>query len=103
MATVEADAVADRIDQAERQLGEALRLLRLEARMSQRDLALRIGFHENAVSSFERGERAPSAQYLTGFINVLRLPEAVADGIWRLYRQEPHPPGVHSSRGGGDG
>ena len=60
-------------------LGEVLRLLRLEARMSQRDLALRIGFHENAVSSFERGERAPSAQYLTGFVTALRLPPDAAE------------------------
>ncbi len=95
--------MADRVDQAERQLGEVLRLLRLEARMSQRDLALRVGFHENAVSSFERGERAPSAQYLTGFINVLGLPSDIADGIWRLYRQEPQATRMPSPHGGGQG
>jgi transcriptional regulator with XRE-family HTH domain len=97
-----AEAVADRVDQAERQLGEVLRLLRLEARMSQRDLALRIGFHENAVSSFERGERAPSAQYLTGFVTALHLPPDTADTIWRLYRQEPQPQGIQPPREGGE-
>src|SRR5262245_57384086 len=99
---MEADTVADRADLADRQLGEVLRLLRLEARMSQRDLALRIGFHENAVSSFERGERAPSAQYLTGFVTALHLPPDTADTIWRLYRQEPHAPGFQPARVGGE-
>ena len=45
-------------------LGVALRQWRLQARLSQRDLALRIGFHESAVSSIERGERAPSAHHV---------------------------------------
>lgn len=71
------------------ELGVALREWRLQARLSQRDLALRIGFHESAVSSIERGERAPSAQYLAGFITALRLDTGIADAIWLLYRSPP--------------
>lgn len=67
-------------------LGELLRRLRLAARLSQRDLALRVGFHESGVTNIERGERAPSAQYLESVIAALRLSEAAAAHIWRLYR-----------------
>ncbi|GAA1414312.1 nSTAND1 domain-containing NTPase [Catellatospora coxensis] len=81
-------------------LGELLRRLRLEARLSQRDLALRVGFHESGVSNIERGERAPSAQYLTSVIAALRLDSANAELIWRLYRA----PGMGAGgTGTGDG
>jgi transcriptional regulator with XRE-family HTH domain len=62
-------------------LGALLRQLRLAARLSQRDLALRVGFHELGVSNVERGERAPSVQYLESIISALRLAEGVAAEI----------------------
>jgi formylglycine-generating enzyme required for sulfatase activity/transcriptional regulator with XRE-family HTH domain len=70
-------------------LGTVLRQLRLDARLSQHDLAVRIGFHEAAVSGIERGERAPSAPYLTGFVAALRLEVTAAERIWQLYRRPP--------------
>jgi transcriptional regulator with XRE-family HTH domain len=73
-------------------LGTVLRQLRLGARLSQHDLAVRIGFHETSVSGIERGERAPSAPYLTGFVAALRLDAAAAERIWQLYRRPPAGP-----------
>jgi formylglycine-generating enzyme required for sulfatase activity/transcriptional regulator with XRE-family HTH domain len=70
-------------------LGAVLRQLRLAARLSQRDLALRIGFHESGVQNIERGERAPSAQYLKSVIVALGLNEVDAAKLWLLYRRPP--------------
>jgi len=77
------------VDLAEQELGTTLRQWRLGARLTQRDLALRIGFHESAVASIERGERAPSAQYLDGVASVLRLEGDRRERMWLLYRVDP--------------
>jgi formylglycine-generating enzyme required for sulfatase activity/transcriptional regulator with XRE-family HTH domain len=77
------------------ELGTTLRQWRLGARLTQRDLALRIGFHESAVAGVERGERAPSAQYLDGVAQALRLEAERREHMWTLYRVEPR-------SGGGD-
>jgi transcriptional regulator with XRE-family HTH domain len=74
---------------AGQELGTTLRQWRLAARFTQRDLALRIGFHESAVASIERGERAPSAQYLDGVSAALHLEQARTELMWRLYRMDP--------------
>jgi formylglycine-generating enzyme required for sulfatase activity/transcriptional regulator with XRE-family HTH domain len=72
-------------------LGATLRQWRLEERLSQRDLALRMGFHEAVVASVERGERAPSAQYLDGFSAAVRLDRTRIEQMWQLYRHSPEP------------
>jgi formylglycine-generating enzyme required for sulfatase activity/transcriptional regulator with XRE-family HTH domain len=72
-------------------LGATLRRWRLDERLSQRDLALRMGFHEAVVASVERGERAPSAQYLDGFAAAVRLDKARIEQMWVLYRHSPEP------------
>lgn len=70
-------------------LGTTMRGWRLEERLSQRDLALRMGFHEAVVASVERGERAPSTQYLEGFAAAVRLDDARIEQLWLLYRRNP--------------
>ncbi|MEV6968611.1 SUMF1/EgtB/PvdO family nonheme iron enzyme [Hamadaea sp. NPDC051192] len=71
------------------ELGTYLRELRLRSRLSQRDLALLIGFHEAGIANIERGERAPGAQFLTRVIAALKLKDDVAASIWALYRRVP--------------
>jgi formylglycine-generating enzyme required for sulfatase activity/transcriptional regulator with XRE-family HTH domain len=77
------------VDDPASDLGAVLRQLRLAARLSQRDLALRIGFHESGVQNIERGERAPSAQYLESVIVALSLNDADTAKLWLLYRRPP--------------
>lgn len=79
-------------------LGATLRQWRLDERLSQRDLALRMGFHEVVVAGVERGERAPSAQYLDGFAAAVRLDKTKIEQMWRLYRHSPQP-GAAASAG----
>ena len=50
-----------------RALGEKIRTLRLDAGLTQHELALRMGFNDGVIALTERGERAPTQQFLDSF------------------------------------
>ena len=76
-------------------LGEVLRRRRLEQSLTQRDLATRMGFHEGIIAEVERGDQAPTPQYLDRFVETLQLPGREIADLWNLYREEP--PNVKTS------
>lgn len=55
-------------------LGETLRCQRLDAGLSQRELALRSGVPQPNISAYERGRRAPSDDTLERLRSVLNVP-----------------------------
>ncbi|MGW2220052.1 nSTAND1 domain-containing NTPase [Nonomuraea sp. NPDC001684] len=70
-------------------IGDTLRRRRLNAGLSQRELAARIRFHESVITSVERGERAPTQQYLDRFCEALGLLPHEAVELWQIYQEEP--------------
>lgn len=54
-------------------LGELLRRHRLDAGLSQTELAARMGVHQSIVGGFERGQRVPYPEQVTLLAKVLRL------------------------------
>ena len=55
-------------------LGELLRRHRLEASLTQKQLADPIGYHNSLVSRVERNEQAPQPEYVQAVIQALQLP-----------------------------
>lgn len=72
-----------------RPIGEVLRCLRLEGNLSQLDLATRMGFPASTVSLVERGEQAPTPQYVEKFAIALGLSGREIGKLWIMYRHEP--------------
>ena len=75
-----------------RALGETLRELRLNSKLTQRDMAAHMGFPDTIIALVERGERAPTQQYLDSFAVALRLRPRDSAELFRLYRAEPARP-----------
>jgi transcriptional regulator with XRE-family HTH domain len=48
------------------------RELRLQAQLSQQDIADALGVHRESVSRWERGERSPRGDLLLNYVDVLR-------------------------------
>lgn len=76
-------------------LGELMRRRRLDADLTQRDLATRMGFHDSLVAAVEHGERAPSALYLDKFAEALGMRSSESAELWDVYRAIP----VHAQTG----
>ena len=53
--------------------GKAVRKLRLEAGLDQRDLAAAAGFHQSTISAVERTERIPGIDVLLGLCRGLAV------------------------------
>lgn len=53
-------------------VGEALRAMRKERRMTQEELALETGVHRNYIGGLERGERQPTVKTLAVLAAALR-------------------------------
>ena len=53
--------------------GKAVRQLRLEAGLNQRDLAAAAGFHQATISMVERDERTPRIDVLLGICRALAV------------------------------
>ncbi|MDR5699735.1 helix-turn-helix domain-containing protein [Agromyces aerolatus] len=69
-------------------VGETLRRRRLEAGLSQRELAMRAGVPQPNIAAYETGRRAPAAETLERLEAVLRVPtfervRAAKDSILR--------------------
>jgi transcriptional regulator with XRE-family HTH domain len=54
-------------------LGDALRQVRLDRRLSQEQLSLETGVHRNYIGGVERGERSPSVATLLRLATALRI------------------------------
>ncbi|MFF3096929.1 helix-turn-helix domain-containing protein [Streptomyces cyaneofuscatus] len=77
-----------------RHLGSHLRRLRLDHRLSQLELATRMGFPGQTVTEVERGEQAPTERYLERLAHALDLPQEQIYALWERYRRTPAGAGV---------
>ncbi|MBL8056003.1 MAG: helix-turn-helix domain-containing protein [Anaerolineales bacterium] len=77
--------------------GELLRYLRCRAGLTQRQLAIAVGYSESQISRLEQGHRPPDAAVIAArFVPVLDLeaePEA-AEHLLTLAAQAHHPAGT---------
>ena len=72
--------------------GELLRYLRERAELSQRELALQVGYHYSYMSRIEKNERMPdSATLMARFIPALRLDDEPhwTERLLKLAEQDP--------------
>lgn len=72
-------------------LGQAIRRRRLEAGLSQEQLAERADVHRNHVGFVERGERSPTVVVLDRIAQGLGIP------AWELLKEGSSPPAVETS------
>ncbi|MFE4383692.1 SUMF1/EgtB/PvdO family nonheme iron enzyme [Streptomyces cyaneofuscatus] len=77
-----------------RHLGSHLRRLRLDHRLSQLEMATRMGFPGQTVTEVERGEQAPTERYLERLAHALDLPQEQIYALWERYRRTPAGAGV---------
>jgi transcriptional regulator with XRE-family HTH domain len=68
-------------------IGDLLRRHRLEAGLTQKQLATEIDYHDSLVSRIERGEQQPTEDYVARFITVMQLSEEQTREIWAVYGQ----------------
>lgn len=80
------DHLSDQVERHRREVGERLRRLRTEARLSQVKLAERAGLDHRTVSRCENGHRAISIDVLA------RLAYALGVQPWQLLRDDPDVP-----------
>lgn len=73
------------------EIGELLRRHRLDAVLTQKELADLIGCHNSVVSRVERGDQWPTLEYLQRFIEVMHLAPEEAKKIQGLYQPSAHP------------
>jgi formylglycine-generating enzyme required for sulfatase activity/transcriptional regulator with XRE-family HTH domain len=73
-------------------LGDLLRTRRLSENLTQQELARQMGVYEGSVTAVERGEEAPTPQYLHRFTEVLHLSGQEVAELWRVYQEEPSLP-----------
>jgi transcriptional regulator with XRE-family HTH domain len=62
-------------------LGNALRDIRTDSRLSQEELGLRTGVHRNYIGGIERGERNPSV------VTIATLADALGVQLSELFEQ----------------
>ncbi len=73
-------------------IGELLRRHRIEATLTQKQLASAIDYHNSVVSRVETGKQSPSAQYLERVVEALCLSKAERREVWALHnRSTPSP------------
>ena len=79
-------------------LGAAMRLVRKEKKLTQRDLAQRTGFSLDSISRWERGERSPTVSDLRTIADALETSVAFLMGEASepaaFVQQPTHPPAV---------
>jgi WD40 repeat protein/transcriptional regulator with XRE-family HTH domain len=70
-------------------LGDLLRRHRLEASLTQKELANLVGYDHTGISRFERStDRSPQPDFIERFIEALHLPAEEAQQVWNAYRGE---------------
>jgi transcriptional regulator with XRE-family HTH domain len=72
------DSTPSRVEDLPKRFAELVRRLRLEAALSQEDLAAKAGLHPTYISRLERGLRAPS------LVVVAQLAEALSKSLSEL-------------------
>lgn len=72
-------------------LGSLLRQHRLDAHLTQAELAKQLHYHRSHVARVERNERLPSADYLQGVIDILELDPKEQELLWALFRGDDEP------------
>lgn len=68
-------------------IGQTLRLLRVQAQVSQKDLAQALGITAQYLSLIEHGHREPSLAYLRRFQAYLKIPLGVY--LWLALGNDP--------------
>lgn len=70
-------------------LGDLLRRHRLEASLTQKELAELVGYDHTGISRFERSmDHTPKPEFIDRFIEALHLPTEEAEQLWDAYRRE---------------
>lgn len=71
-------------------LGHFLKQQRRAARLTQKRLAMQMGYHSSRISRMESGEEIPSAEYIERFCAALDLSNTQARVLRSLYAQVAH-------------
>ena len=50
---------------------------------SQLDLAIELGVQRQTISMWENGKQTPSVQNWYNLVRVLRIPQSLAEAVWR--------------------
>ena len=69
-------------------IGELLRRHRLDAALTQKELAEMIDYDHSTVSRIERGTQIPKLEYVQRFIEVMKLSDEATQEIWTVFRGE---------------
>lgn len=69
-------------------IGELLRRHRLDASLTQQELARLMPFSYTTISRVENDKQRPTEAYLAQFAQALHLPEETHQEIWTVYRSE---------------
>ena len=69
-------------------IGELLRRHRLDAALTQKELAEMIDYDHSTVSRIERGTQIPKLEYIERFIEVMKLSDEATQEIWTVFRGE---------------
>jgi len=64
-------------------VGEKIKEIRKKAKLTQRDIYVRVGIPQNTISDYERGNRNPT------LLQLLRLSEALGCEVWELLPYSP--------------
>ena len=67
-------------------IGELLRRYRLDASLTQKDLAQIVPYDHTTISRTERDERLPTAEYLEHFAEALHLTDVQYQEMMTLFR-----------------
>ena len=59
-------------------VGEKIKEIRKKAKLTQRDIYVRVGIPQNTISNYEHGDRNPT------LLQLLRLSEALGCEVWEF-------------------
>lgn len=59
-------------------VGKKIKEIRKEAKLTQRDIYVRVGIPQNTISNYEHGDRNPT------LLQLLRLSEALGCEVWEF-------------------
>jgi transcriptional regulator with XRE-family HTH domain len=72
------------LERDKKSLGQKLRLIREERRITGPELAQRLGYSQSGISKIENGHLKPSVEYVRSFCRVLSLPKSEREELIEL-------------------